>query len=211
MRKSLWHSFLDILFPRNDTDTALDNLELRHFAPFISLREVESDMYVVLPYQNPLVRASVHALKYKNRKEIGKIFGQILHGALIEDVSDMISFHSKNVQIVPIPLSTSRMQLRGYNQAEIIARAFAEGDSFPSVELSLLRTKDTPSQTTREGRGARIENLKDAFRVPTPESVRGKAIILVDDVITTGATMQEAKKALLRAGAARVYGIAVAH
>lgn len=202
---------LDIIFPRDAEERALDQLTPEYFQRLVSLSEPDVDVRAILPYSNRVVRISIHALKYKGRTEIGNIFGQLLHTTLLEDVADMISFHNGNIVIVPIPLSKARMQARGYNQAEKIARAFASGDNFPPVVLVLSRVKDTPSQTTREGKHARIENLKDAFAVSNPELVRGKGIILIDDVITTGATMHEARKAFLAAGATRVYGIAVAH
>jgi ComF family protein len=208
------HSLLDVLFPPKEGSIGVSSLSLQVFLPLLSVtRDIRNDSVSILPYRNTLVRESVHALKYKRQKYIGSLFGQLLHDALLEDVADWISFgNGEALLIIPIPLSEKRRKERGYNQAEQIARAFVgETRELILVTDLLGRTKDTGSQTTQEGREARIQNLKGAFTVLNKEKIAGKTIVLIDDVITTGATMDEAKQTLLKAGARKVYAVAVAH
>ncbi|WP_291588397.1 ComF family protein [Comamonas sp. UBA7528] len=109
---------------------------------------------------------------------------------------------------IPIPLSPQRLRSRGYNQALLLARAL----DCPAIQPQLLqRTHDTPTQM-RQGRAARLRNLRGAFSVPPQHQglLRGKTVLLVDDVITTGATLQAAAQALLAAGASQVHAVALA-
>ena len=109
---------------------------------------------------------------------------------------------------LPIPLSPQRLRSRGYNQTLLLARAL----DCPAIQPQLLqRMHDTPSQV-RQGRAARLRNLRGAFNVPPQHraALAGQTVLLVDDVITTGATVHAAAQALLQAGAAQVHAVALA-
>jgi ComF family protein len=108
-------------------------------------------------------------------------------------------------RIVPMPLHWRRRLARGYNQAERIARPLAGSLGLPCVQ-ALARRRATPPQSLL-GREERLANLRKAFRVPRPERVRGLRILLVDDVATTGATLDAAAAALRKAGAAAVIAL----
>lgn len=112
--------------------------------------------------------------------------------------------------VVPVPLHWRRRVTRGYSQSAAVAAFLARGLNRPFHGNWLKRIKATPKQFTQSPT-ARRENLKDAFR-PTPWCrVRGKRVLLVDDVLTTGATCHEAAKALKAAGAAQVWAAILAH
>jgi ComF family protein len=110
---------------------------------------------------------------------------------------------------LPVPLHRQRLRARGFNQSALLAQVTAKRLRVPLVTDILFRVKDTAGQMGLN-RTARLDNLKDAFLVKTPTRVQGRRIVLVDDVITTSATVREASKALIRAGANEVQVIALA-
>lgn len=110
--------------------------------------------------------------------------------------------------IVPVPLHPGRLRARGYNQSRELARALARHLRVPVFSDVVARTRDTPSQT-RLDRAARRRNVADAFTVTRPEGVRGRRLLLVDDVVTTGATLASLRAALLAAGARSVRAVAL--
>jgi ComF family protein len=156
-------------------------------------------------YDGPL-RDLVHILKYQRVKpaasRLGRFLCQAMSGiGLPEDTL-----------LVPVPLWKGKRRERGFNQAEEIARAFLRFQDGDGIQLStalLVRNRATASQTglTRPQRRA---NLRGAFSVVLPEKLKGRDILLVDDVMTTGATAGECARVLLRAGAKQVWVATVA-
>ncbi len=148
-------------------------------------------------YQPPL-DAVVQGLKFRRLDYLGSHLAAALTGAL---ETRLTGFDV----IVPVPLHWRRRLARGYNQAEKIARPLAGLLGLPCVP-ALSRRRSTPPQS-RLGRGDRLANLRKAFAVPRPERARGLRILLVDDVATTGATLDAAASALKNAGAAAVIAL----
>ena len=109
--------------------------------------------------------------------------------------------------IVAVPLHEERLRARGHNQAKLLAESFASGTSVPLLDEAIVRIRATTSQVGMIA-GERVENVKDAFQAE-PSQVRGKALLLVDDVCTTGSTLRECAKALREAGASAVFGLAL--
>lgn len=168
----------------------------------------------VFDYRNPIIRRAIWRFKYKNVRGFAEIFGEKLYEEIMGDLGDNLYF-SKNETflLVPIPLHKKRLRRRGYNQSELIAHAIMKNDTgniFERAPKALVRIRETKPQARSEKRAARLQNLRGAFRAD-PAPVRGKHIILIDDVATTGATLSEARKALLSAGARSVRAYAVAH
>ena len=132
----------------------------------------------------------LHELKYKGKKEIGfeigKIFGKEIVNSEFSDVD----------LIVPIPLHASRERKRGYNQAEWIAMGLAEAMGKPLENKSILRITSSSTQT-KKGRYDRWTNVEGIFRTRLPEKLVNKHILLVDDVVTTGATLEACATAIL--------------
>ncbi|AFA49447.1 ComF family protein [Acetobacterium woodii] len=114
--------------------------------------------------------------------------------------------------IIPVPLHPHRLAERGYNQSEMIAQGIVQWfsqndrhDYVPVLETEVLRRdRDTPHQIG-QGRKERLQNLTGAFKVENIKSIQNKTILLVDDVLTTGATLAESSATLLEAGAKEVY------
>ncbi len=112
--------------------------------------------------------------------------------------------------IVPVPLHRWRLWQRRYNQSAELARKLAMDCGLATDPLVLVRSRATPSQGAMVSAKARRRNVQRAFQVPDPARVAGKRILLLDDVLTTGATVEACARALKRAGAARVHVLALA-
>ncbi len=137
-----------------------------------------------------------------------------LYEELAEEISERTTFETLGRPLlIPIPLSSKRLRERGFNQCDLIVSALADLDKesfFETSENLLHRIRHTESQT-KKSRAERLKNLKDCFDIPQPEKVQGRSIILLDDVTTTGATLEEASKELVKAGAKTVLKVALAH
>ena len=157
-------------------------------------------LLAVWSYRPPLEEV-VRALKF------GRL--DFLGGHLADEIWHRLGSELRVVEaIVPVPLHWRRQMTRGYNQAERIARPLAKRIGRPLV-TALRRTRATPPQARLE-RSRRQANLRRAFRCRRPSEVRGRSVLLVDDVTTTGATLEAAATALRRAGAASVVALAAA-
>jgi len=193
-------------------------------------RYQENDnIFSAFDYRDPVIRKALWELKYKNKKKLAKIVGQALYGNLIEEISEIKAFSpGKPLILIPIPLSKKRQKERGYNQAQLMANALAQNappDLFEINNNLIKRIRETPPQAKINNRKKRLENIKGAFalniwksdfqnsrsRKPTSQTIRGRTIIVVDDISTTGGTLLEVMKLLKKAGAKKVLGFAVAH
>jgi ComF family protein len=154
-------------------------------------------------------------LKYHNRINLGRKLGQLLYGAFIEEVSDMRIYSSgQPLLVIPVPLSPTRRKKRGYNQAEIIAKEFAlcGGKEVLELQNNIVKKRiDTKPQAKITNRNERLRNIKDVFEIKNPSFVKGRTIIIIDDVTTTGGTIKEIIKLLKNSGAKKVVGFAIAH
>lgn len=111
--------------------------------------------------------------------------------------------------IVPVPLHPTKLRERGYNQSLLLAREVSRRSGFPLIDDGLRRVKRTKSQTKLTFE-ERVENVKGAFKVGSKERIEGKRLILVDDVFTTGSTLNSCAEALINGGAKEVYGLTLA-
>ena len=163
------------------------------------------------------LRELVHMLKYNGVRPTASVLGRILAEAIasLEPVLGQTSFEfeQESVLVIPVPLYKGRRRQRGFNQAEMIARAalkhFSSTDRWQLAGDLLLRTRDTHSQIGLTSHQRRA-NLRGAFAVTRPEDVNGRAVLLVDDVYTTGTTVSECARVLRRAGASQVWVATVA-
>jgi len=142
-------------------------------------------------HKGGIVQHLIHQLKYKGKMEIGTYLGHLFGIALMESAD----FQSIDL-ILPVPLHPHKKQKRGYNQSEIICNGIVEGMKKQYDYNLLVRTVDTQTQT-QKSRYNRWENVSQIFKVIQPEILTGKHILLVDDVVTTGATLEAAAQMLL--------------
>ncbi|MBA3788914.1 hypothetical protein H0X32_00775 [Patescibacteria group bacterium] len=218
---SFFTHLIDLIFPprastvlvRSATFPLLSAL----LAPKIVMVENVS-VVALLPYRTPLVQALIVAAKYENDRKAQELLGEVLATYIKERIKKWGS-----IVIVPLPLGKARRKARGYNQVEEIAKCTARhiGAGTKNLVQSdlLVRVHETVPQTSL-GRMARKENMRHAFAVPARigEKAHGSGsmdssltYLLLDDVLTTGATLAAAHAALLKAGAKHVIVLALAH
>jgi len=170
-------------------------------------------------YDNPVVRESLVRLKYRGKKKLAEALSSSLYDKILLTLSEDSQFEDplgktkEKYIIIPIPMHKTRKKLRGYNQAELLAKELSKKDETLFVFDSeiLKKIKPTESQVKSKNREKRLINIKGSFAVIEKEKILGKKVILVDDVVTTGTTLKEASKMLRKAGAKRVFSITVAH
>ncbi|MBI3501298.1 MAG: ComF family protein [Bacteroidetes bacterium] len=137
------------------------------------------------------VQHLIHQLKYRGKKEIGNTLGKY-YG---KELKMAPMFSSANV-VIPVPLHPKKFKKRGYNQSETFAQGIAESMSAESSGEILIRTYASETQT-KKSRFARWKNVEEIFKVIFPEKIRGKHVLLVDDVVTTGATLEACANKIL--------------
>ncbi len=153
-----------------------------------------SKFYAFLHYSRKgIVQNLFYEFKYKGNKDIAVLLGELFGKELENDPF----LKNGNMTLVPVPLHPSKEKWRGYNQSEEICKGLSHVLHFPIDTTLLIRNKASDSQT-RKGRLARWESLQSTFAV-TDDSLTGKDVILVDDVLTTGATLEVCYQELLKA------------
>lgn len=158
------------------------------------------------------LRAVILQLKFRRRERLGKRLG----GFLLAPWNSLAIAPEDSPILVPVPLHSSRKCERGFNQAELLAlglsRNLAKGGaaSAPRVERECLRRVRPTTPQTGLSLQARKENVRNVFAVDKPERVQGRTVVLVDDVMTTGATLSSCAGAMKKAGAFRVLGLTLA-
>lgn len=167
-------------------------------------------LYFALPYkEKSLTRKLIHQFKYQPYiKDLAKTLAGIIieHFILAGKNTDDIW---ENSVLIPIPLDKNKLKARGYNQSEELAKELVKVLRIPLILDNLVKIKSTPAQMELK-KEEREKNLINAFLVENPEEIKNKKIFLVDDVYTTGSTMEECALVLRDAGAKSVWGIAIA-
>lgn len=129
-----------------------------------------------------MVQNMLHQLKYNNQPEVGVFLGEMA-------AYEWASFFKGTELLVPVPLHPKKLKKRGYNQAEMVAQGISQATGIPYDAENLIRTQFTETQTLK-GRFDRWLNVKTVFQLQNPTAFRGKKLMLIDDVLTTGSTME---------------------
>ncbi|HEY9489202.1 MAG TPA: phosphoribosyltransferase family protein [Chryseosolibacter sp.] len=140
------------------------------------------------------VQQVLHALKYKQQPEIGEMLGRIYGQDLLE-----ANFKNSFDLIIPVPLHISRRTIRGYNQSEEFGKGLSQVLEVPCDDHYMRRSRKTETQT-HKSKLSRWENVSRIFQVIDPAPIADKRVLLVDDVVPTGATLEACGQALLHAG-----------
>ena len=156
-------------------------------------------------YENATLKNLIQALKFQFIKSAADSLGKLL----IRYAED-IGFESGDFLVIPVPLARERERRRGFNQAELISKTFADHFKLPLVTASLIRLKNSPPQSEIKDFEERKLNVKNCFSVQNGEGFRGKHIILIDDVTTSGATLFEAASILKARGARKIIAFTAA-
>ena len=156
-------------------------------------------------YDNEVIKKLIHGLKYKFMEDLALPLGALLS----KELKKMEEQVGKPDFIAPIPLHKKRLLERGFNQAELLALKISECFGWPVEKNVIMRSRLTASQVDLDEAG-RKENMKDAFSATDLAKALNQKIILIDDVFTTGATMEECARVLKNVGAREVLGLALA-
>jgi len=180
----------NLTLPQTNFHTMSDNPVSRLFWGRVKLESAASFYYFS---KGSRVQHMMHSLKYRGNKDIGILLGRLYGNELI----NAPLFNSVNC-IIPVPLHPKRLRFRGYNQSEMISIGLSAGMRIPVDTTTLLRNTATTTQT-RKTRFKRWENVSEVFVLNNPEKIENMHILLVDDVVTTGSTIEACAHTLLSA------------
>lgn len=174
------------------------------------LKKFNIDGVYPIFYYNSLMRKIIKNIKYRLAFDIWKELSRNIDLKIIERLA-FYGMISGKIYLQPIPLSSGRIKSRGFNQALLIAKYLNQVMKIPISDF-LIRDKDTQSQAELKTKKARYNNLRGAFRIKLENNlnINHSRIILVDDIVTSGSTIKEAAKILKKAGAKKVYVLALA-
>lgn len=208
-----WEYLLDTVAP---PDPLVRSVEAAGAAGLASRakRAEEYGAVALFPYKDEHVRAALVEIKtYINRKLVRTV-AEAAHGELLKELARQgLAAAGPLPLLIPVPMTRKSLRERGWNQCELVAKEMARLDGGRSFELgigTIAKVRQTGDQVGKD-RAARAENLKGCFRARDLQAIQGRTVIVFDDVLTTGATLSEARRAAEEAGAARVLCVAVAH
>ena len=167
-------------------------------------------------YDDPILQNLIHCFKYRKMDFLAPILGELLIKYLNSLNPKFRILNSclptgmaKFLIAVPVPLYFFREKSRGFNQAELLAKVVARHFNLPLID-ALKKTKNNEPQAKCKDAEKRAANVADCFKIKNPENIKGKNIILIDDVFTSGATMTEAVKILKQNGAKKIIALVLA-
>lgn len=179
-----------------------DNIVARQFWGKLTVEAAYALFYFT---KGGKVQNLVHNLKYKNMPQIGNALGSIAgEQLLINPVFTSVDC------IIPVPLHARRSKQRGYNQSTCFAEGLSVKLNAPVSDHNLIRLRHTATQT-KKSRFARFENMKEVFELKYPEELNGKHILLVDDTVTTGSTLEACGIELLKVPGVKLSIAAIAY
>lgn len=171
-------------------------------------------LYCALSYQNHLVKKLIQKFKYQPHiKELSKNLSSLIttHFLLLS-----LGFNNNTIKkkfsksiLMPVPISKKKLKQRGFNQTEEIGKELAKFLKIPLINKNLIKIKEIMPQTELK-KQEREKNIKEAFSLKNKKEIKDKKILLIDDVYTTGSTMEECARILKEAGAEEVWGIVIA-
>ena len=191
-----------VVIPRTNFHLAIDNPVARLFWGRCRIEKAAAFSFF---NKGSRIRNLIHNLKYRGIQEIGYELGRI-YGLSLKSSG----FSADIDLIIPVPLHPSKKRIRGFNQSDFISSGIADATGLPVFTHSLVRNKITATQTKRS-RYDRWSNVEGIFGITDPEIIKGRHILLVDDVITTGSTIESCTNELLKVEGVKVSVVALAY
>lgn len=222
-----FQDFLSIIYPHNCAACGADVLGKRHLLCwnclkslpltgfetqptnlvsqlFVGRMPVEMASALLFFSKDSKVQHLIHQVKYKGKKDLGHYLGTLMGHAILQAHWGELDF------IVPVPLNKKKAAKRGFNQAKILADGISEVMQKPVAEVALVRSKFTETQT-HKNRMSRWQNVEDVFELGDTKGFENKRVLLVDDVVTTGATLEACGQKLLQINGLRLKVAALAY
>jgi competence protein ComFC len=219
MPHRFFNFLLDLLFPwqclncNQETDTnyplcsaCLEKIPI--FDDFINNTPPLEFLGIVSSYQNPVLKEIIHRFKYNKIKELYLPLSSLVI-KFLEQSHFFQQLPENDVLLIPLPLHAKKLKQRGFNQSELIAKQIADYFHL-SLGDNLIRIRNNPPQANIQNRSLRKTNVKNIFQIQNPQVIKDKVIILIDDVYTTGATLEEAALTLQKAKVKEVIGLVIA-
>lgn len=204
-------TFLDILFPPSTQQKQVRALSVEYFSQLHPPEDLPNEYIESLfKWSHPDIQVLISELKYMKNKKTLRIAGELLAERILFFLSEKQQYGSfGNPLLTPIPMHPSKKRARGWNQTELLGKKVVRHIQGLEYAPVLKKIQNSLRQTEVRTRKERMENIKGTFGVR--RDVKGRNIILLDDVTTTGATLKEARSVLLDAGAQEVYAFTLAH
>lgn len=178
-------------------------------------RETERDIMALFDYRDTIIKKAIWELKYHNKRYLGRKLGQLLYESFIEEISNLkMIMPGRSIFVIPVPISKIKNKKRGYNQAYIIAKEFCNSAPINIFKLQnkiIFKKIETIPQAKINNREQRLKNVRGVFEIKNKNLIKGQTFIIIDDVTTTGGTINEIIKILKKAGAKKVIGFTIAH
>lgn len=205
---------LDILFPISSLPVGI-KLNQTLFCPTCRARlpnntkichkKSQYKLGAASSYSDAKIRRLIWQLKYR-----GRTGNSVCLGILLTDYLKNLGINLKNYSVIPVPISKNREQKRGYNHAKLIAKIISGNFNLPLEEEMIFKNRETLPQAEVKDWEERKKNLKDCFSITDAAKVKNKNFIIVDDVFTSGATLNEIARVLKSSGARKILGLVVA-
>lgn len=208
MHKTL-SNFLSFFFPPSQAEKRISHHTIHTFCAHMppTLIKLGPLLFALCPYHDKEMSNAIWALKYHRSTHATKLLATTLYPKLQELLP------MKPITIVPMPRSPRRIRKYGYNQMELLGEALVALDTTNHFSLvtDVLKRKDVAHQTSLTRRHSRLINVHNTFFLKDAEMLHDNTVVILDDVITTGATMHEARKTLEKAGIHSIICVGVAH
>ncbi len=215
--KAFFDKLLRLIFPARCVGCRVESTSI---CPRCLLRvppseRINEDWIIsVYSYKDRNIKKLLWQLKFESKWSVIADIGQILYDHLADELSERSLFENINSPVlIPIPITKKKLRKRGYNQSEILAKELVRrsGGFLSSFPDALEKIRETETQHSIKNRGERLRNLRGTFAVRDIDAVRGRDVVIVDDITTTHATLMEARRALREAGAGKIIAFTIAH